>query len=177
MATSDFKELGSTGLRRSGGTVYEEFLTSLRGIRGARVYREMADNDPTIGSMLFAIEKVITRLEWRIDPYSDDSQDGETQQTDKEVAEFVSSCLNDMSDSWDATLSQILSMLVFGYSYHEIVYKKRGGDSTDPTKRSKFNDGKIGWRKMPIRSQETLYRKSTRLNSSHVSESRMPSSA
>jgi len=157
MATSDFKELGSTGLRRSGGTVYEEFLTSLRGIRGARVYREMADNDPTIGSMLFAIEKVITRLEWRIDPYSDDSQDGETQQTDKEVAEFVSSCLNDMSDSWDATLSQILSMLVFGYSYHEIVYKKRGGDSTDPTKRSKFNDGKIGWRKMPIRSQETLW--------------------
>ncbi len=157
MASSDFKELGSTGLRRSGGTVYEEFLTSLRGIRGARVYREMADNDPTIGSMLFAIEKVITRLEWRVDPYSDDSQDGETQQTDKEVAEFINSCLNDMSDSWDATLSQILSMLVFGYSYHEIVYKKRGGDSTDPTKRSKFNDGKIGWRKMPIRSQETLW--------------------
>lgn len=157
MASSDFKELGSTGLRRSGGTVFEEFLTSLRGIRGARVYREMADNDPTIGSMLFAIEKVITRLEWRIDPYSDDSADGDTQATDKEVAEFVNSCLNDMSDSWDSTLSQILSMLVFGYSYHEIVYKKRMGDSDDPTKRSKFNDGKIGWRKLPIRSQETLW--------------------
>lgn len=157
MASSDFKELGSTGLRRSGGTVYEEFLTTLRGIRGARVYREMADNDPTIGSMLFAIEKVITRLEWRVDPYSDNSEDGETQAKDKEVADFVESCLNDMSDSWDATLSQILSMLVFGYSYHEIVYKKRGGDSNDPTKRSKFNDGKIGWRKMPIRSQETLW--------------------
>jgi len=154
---ADFKELGSTGLRRSGGTVYEEFLTNLRGIRGTRVYREMADNDPTIGSMLFAIEKVITRLEWRVDPYSDDSEDGDTQAKDKETAEFVESCLNDMSESWDSTLSQILSMLVFGYSYHEIVYKKRGGDSTDPKKRSKFNDGKIGWRKMPIRSQETLW--------------------
>lgn len=157
MASPDFKELGATGLRRSGGTVFEEFLSTLRGMRGARIYREMADNDPTIGSMLFAIEKVITRLEWRVDPYSDNSADGKTNAKDKEVADFVESCINDMSDSWDSTLSQILSMLVFGYSYHEIVYKKRMGDSDDPTKRSKYTDGKIGWRKMPIRSQETLW--------------------
>lgn len=158
MARPDLNELGSTGLRRSGGTVFEEFLSTLRGIRGARVYREMADNDPTIGSMLFAIEKVITRLEWRIDPYSDDSADGETDSKDKEVAAFIESCLHDMSDSWDQTLSQILSMLIFGYSYHEIVYKVRGGDSKDPKRKSKFDDGKIGWRKLPIRSQETLFR-------------------
>lgn len=158
MARPDLNELGSTGLRRSGGTVYEEFLTNLRGIRGARVYREMADNDPTIGSMLFAIEKVITRLEWRVDPYSDDSADGDISPEDKESAAFIESCLHDMSDSWDQTLSQILSMLVFGYSYHEIVYKVRGGDSKDPKRKSKFEDGKIGWRKLPIRSQETLFR-------------------
>lgn len=153
----DFKELGATGLRRTSGTVYEEFLYNLRGIRGARVYREMADNDPTIGSMLFAIEKVITRLEWRVDPYNDNSADGDITPEDKEIAEFVESCLNDMSDSWDATLSQILSMLVFGYSYHEIVYKRRMGDNKDATKRSKFDDGRIGWRKLPIRAQETLF--------------------
>jgi len=158
MAQPDFKELGSTGLRRSGGTVFEEFLTTLRGIRGSRVYREMADNDPTIGSMLFAIEKVITRLEWRVDPYSDSSADGDVSPEDKEVADFVESCLNDMSDSWDQTLTQMLSMLVFGYSYHEIVYKRRGGDTNDAKTRSKFDDGKIGWRKLPIRSQETLFR-------------------
>jgi phage gp29-like protein len=158
MAKPDLNELGSTGLRRSGGTVYEEFLTSLRGIRGARVYREMADNDPTIGSMLFAIEKVVTRLEWRVDPYSDNSADGDISPEDKEVAAFVESCLHDMSDSWDQTLSQILSMLVFGYSYHEIVYKIRGGDNKDPKRKSKFDDGKVGWRKLPIRSQETLFR-------------------
>jgi len=132
--TPDLTELGATGLRRSGGTVYEEFLVNLRGIRGAKVYREMADNDPTIGSMLFAIEKVITRLEWRVDPFSDGSEDGEITKEDKEVATFVESCLNDMSDSWDSTLSQMLSMLIFGYSYHEIVYKVRGGDVNDPQK-------------------------------------------
>ena len=32
----DLKEIGSTGLRRTGGTVYEEFLVSLRGRRGAK---------------------------------------------------------------------------------------------------------------------------------------------
>jgi hypothetical protein len=154
----DLSEFGSTGLRRSGGTVYEEFLTNLRGQRGAKIYREMADNDPTIGSMLFAIEKVITRLEWRIDPYSDNSHDGDITPEDKEVAAFVESCLNDMSESWDSTISQMLSMLVFGYSYHEIVYKVRNGDNKDPRHKSKFNDGRIGWRKMPIRAQETLFR-------------------
>ena len=155
----DLQELGSTGLRRSGGTVYEEFLYNLRGIRGAKIYREMSDNDPTIGSMLYAIEKIITRLEWRVDPYSDDSEDGEVSAKDKENAAFIESCLHDMSDSWDSTLSQILSMLIFGFSYHEIVYKVRGGVETDdPTRRSKHKDNKIGWRKMPIRAQETLFR-------------------
>ena len=156
--TPDLQEFGSTGLRRSGGTIFEEFLVNLRGQRGARIYREMADNDPTIGSMLFAIEKVITRLEWRVDPYSDNSKDGDISPEDKEVAAFVESCLHDMSESWDSALSQMLSMLVFGFSFHEIVYKVREGDNKDPQRKSKFNDGRIGWRKMPIRAQETLFR-------------------
>ena len=156
--TPDLQEFGSTGLRRSGGTIFEEFLVNLRGQRGARIYREMADNDPTIGSMLFAIEKVITRLEWRVDPFSDNSKDGDISPEDKEVAAFVESCLHDMSESWDSALSQMLSMLVFGFSFHEIVYKVREGDSKDPQRKSKFNDGRIGWRKMPIRAQETLFR-------------------
>jgi hypothetical protein len=68
MAKPDLNELGTTGLRRSGGFITEEFLNQLRGRRGLLVYREMADNDPVIGSILYAIEKVVLRLEWRIDP-------------------------------------------------------------------------------------------------------------
>jgi len=49
-------------------------------------------------------------------------------------------------------------MLVFGFSYHEIVYKVREGDNENPQRKSKFNDGRIGWRKLPIRAQETLFR-------------------
>jgi phage gp29-like protein len=145
----DLSEIGSTGLRRTGGTVYEEFLVSLRGRRGAKTYREMAENDPVVGSILYAIEKIILRLDWTVEPASDSA-------TDRENAEFIESCLYDMSDSWDSTLSSILSMLVYGYSYQEVVYKIRGGmDSTDPSRKSKFNDNKVGWRKWAIRAQET----------------------
>jgi len=145
----DLTEIGTTGLRRTGGTVYEEFLVSLRGRRGAKVYREMAENDPVIGSILYAIEKIILRLEWTVKAASDKDED-------RESAEFIEQCLYDMSDSWDSTLSSILSMLIYGYAFHEIVYKIRDGMATDdPTRRSNFSDGKIGWRKWPIRAQET----------------------
>ena len=51
----EMTELGTTGLRRSGGFVIDEYINSLRGSRGHRTYREMAENDPVIGSILFAI--------------------------------------------------------------------------------------------------------------------------
>lgn len=152
----DLGEIGSTGLRRSSGTVFEEFLTQLRGRLGAKTYREMADNDPVIGSFLYAIEKIITRLEWRVDPYNEIGETDEPDETDVDVAHFIDECLNDMSDSWDSMLSSILSFIVFGWSWHEIVYKIRGGtEQKDPKRRSKFSDGKVGWRKWPIRAQET----------------------
>ena len=141
---SEFIELGSSGLRRSGGTITEEFLANLQGVKGFKVYREMRDNDPVIGAMLYAIDKVITRLEWHIE--------GE----DERTTEFVQECLDDMSDSWDATLQNILSMLVYGWSFHEVVYKIRGGMTDDPKTNSRFKDHRIGWRKWPVRAQETL---------------------
>ena len=145
----DLTEIGSTGLRRTGGTVYEEFLVSLRGRRGSKTFREMSENDPVVGSILYAIEKIILRLDWKVEPFSDSKQD-------KDNADFIESCLYDMSDSWDSTLSSILSMLVYGYAFHEVVYKIRGGiESKDPSRKSKFSDNKVGWRKWAIRAQET----------------------
>jgi phage gp29-like protein len=140
----EFTELGSSGLRRAGGTITEEFLPNLQGVKGFKVYREMRDNDPVIGAMMYAIDKVITRLEWHVEG------------DDERTAEFVQECLEDMSDSWDATLQNILSMLVYGWSFHEVVYKIRGGMTGDPRTHSRFKDHRIGWRKWPVRAQETL---------------------
>ena len=141
---SGFLEIGSSGLRRSGGYINEEFLSNLQGVKGFKVYRDMHDNDPVVGAMLYAIDKVITRLEWHVE--------GE----DERTALFIDECLNDMSDSWDSTLQNILSMLTYGWSFHEIVYKIRRGQTGDPKTHSKYHDNRIGWRKWPVRAQETL---------------------
>lgn len=145
------KEIGRIGQRRYGGTIYEEFLHELRGTRGIEVYREMSENDDVVGAILFAIEMLVRQCGWNVEPGGDTAKD-------KEAAEFVESCMHDMQDTWTDTISEILSFLTYGWSFHEIVYKRRMGNTKNPTTKSKYTDGLIGWKKLPIRAQETLYR-------------------
>lgn len=152
----DFTELGSSGLGKTSGFVIDEFISELRGIRGARVYREMSDNDPVVGAMVYAIEKLILAIKWDVAPYQDG--DEPVKKKDQKNAEFLEECMYDMSESWSAMISQILSFLVYGYAFCEIVYKKRvSPDAKSGEKRSKYTDGKIGWRKIALRGQETLW--------------------
>ena len=55
-----------------------------------------------------------------------------------------------------------------GWSFHEIVYKRRMGNTKNPTTKSKYTDGLIGWKKLPIRAQETLYRWEYDLSLIHI---------
>ena len=148
--TARSKEIGRIGQRRYGGTLYEEFLPQLRGRRGIAVYDEMSENDDIVGAILFAIEMLVRQCDWNVEP-------GGSTAKDKEAAEFVKSCMDDMQDTWIDTISEILSFLTFGWSFHEIVYKRRMGNTKDPRMKSKYNDGLIGWKKLPIRAQDTLY--------------------
>ncbi len=144
------KEIGRIGQRRYGGIIYEEFLPVLRGKRGIQVYYEMSENDDVVGAILFAIEMLVRQCNWNVEP-------GGSTAKDKEAAEFVKSCMDDMQDTWIDTISEILSFLTYGWSYHEIVYKRRMGHTKDPRTKSKYKDGLIGWKNLPIRAQETLY--------------------
>jgi hypothetical protein len=145
-----FDETGLTGLKRSSGHIYEEFLPQLTGYRADGVYKEMRDNDPVVGAILYAIDRLVRQVSWRVQAVS-------KKREDELAATFVDSCMHDMSHSWEDLISESLSMLVFGWSYHEIVYKKRKGPNQKNSKnRSKYDDGLIGWRKLPIRAQETL---------------------
>ena len=153
---ADLREIGSYGFQHAAGSVTDEFLAPLSGVRGLRTWREMADNDPVVGAMLFALERLILHLKWHVDPFKD--ADGKTTATDEEVAKFIESCMEDMEESWDGTVAQILSFLNYGWSFCEIVYKKRDGlDTNDKKRRSKYDDGRIGWRKISNRAQETLF--------------------
>lgn len=153
-----FADYGSYGLRQYSGWVREEFLPDLVGRNGARVYREMSDNSPTIGSIIFAIKQAIRKVEWRIEPASDKAEA-------KAEAEFVESLMEDMTHTWEEFVIESLSMLAYGYAPHEIVYKRRLGHrphsrpGPKPSKNmasSKFDDGRIGWRRLPLRGQDTV---------------------
>lgn len=145
-----FNEIGRLGTNRWGGYIYEEFLRELRGRKGIEVFKEMSTNDATIGAALFAIETLIRQVKW-------DIQAAGSESADNEAAEFVRSCMDDMDETWTDFISEVLSFLPFGWSYHEIVYKRRMGNTKRPETKSKYNDGLIGWRKLPIRSQDTLW--------------------
>jgi len=144
------QDLGVTGLMRFSGIINEEFLLELRGIRGIRVYKEMRDNDPLIGSLLFAIDMLLRSVDWTVEPRDKGNAE------DVKAAVFIEECMEDMNAPWMDFITEILSMLVFGWSYFEKVFKIRDGDEGKVP--SMFNDGKIGWRKIAIRSQETLER-------------------
>ena len=151
MKIVNFKELGSTGLRRYGPAIYEEFLPELRWPRAGKIYQEMADNDPVIGSILYLAEMLIRGASWDVKAASQKPED-------VAAAEFLKSCMDDMEMSWANVISEILSMLTYGFSFHEVIYKvRRGPNERNPKYRSKHTDGKIGWRAIPVRSQTSIY--------------------
>jgi hypothetical protein len=147
-----FREIGNSGLKRSRGLVQEEFLRELQGDKAIKVFREMSDNDATVGSLLFMVEMMVRQATWHVQPFSEDAGDVEN-------ANFVDSCLHDMSHTFDEFLSECLTFLVYGWSYFEEVYKIRlGPEETDSKFKSQYSDGKIGWRKWAPRPQSTLER-------------------
>lgn len=150
MANNSLKEIGRIGQKRYGGFFYEEFLKELQGRKGINVYKEMSENDDVIGAIIYAIEMLIRQASWSVQPA------GLTPK-DEEAVDFIYSCMDDMQETWTDTISEILSFLTFGWSAHEIVYKRRSGKNRDQRLNSKYDDGLIGWMKLPIRSQETLW--------------------
>ncbi|MFR2459182.1 MAG: hypothetical protein ACLTAO_08500, partial [Christensenellales bacterium] len=79
------------------------------------MYKQMAENDSVVGAILFAVEMLVRQVRFDVEPASDEERDFR-------AAKFVEQCMNDMSVSWQDTLSEMLSFLTYGFSSHEIVY-------------------------------------------------------
>lgn len=149
-------EIGKTGLKRAGGYVNEEFLPQLRNRKAIQVYREMSENDPIVGSLLFALKRLMSGVTWRVEPASSNS-------ADRKIAEFIEQCMDDMTESWASFIMEALSSLEFGWSWHEICYKRRLGpwyenDKNGNLHRSQYEDNMVGWAHLPIRAQESWQR-------------------
>mgnify|MGYP003134930222 CR=1 FL=1 len=146
-------ELGQGGSNTKDGTIRaDEFLSDLKGKRAIRKFREMRDNDSTIGAIMYATEQVLRDVEYHIEPANDSDEA-------KKEADFVKSILEDMEHSVDDHVSEALSHLTFGFSIFEVVYKRRRGpDFRAGKKYSKHSDGRVGVRKLASRAQWTIER-------------------
>jgi 2'-5' RNA ligase len=168
-----FGEIGTSGLRQYGGFVLEEWLPKLRGRYGAWAYRELLDNSPIVGGIMFAARQLARQVTFRVE--DDIEMSGLP-------CGFIESCMHDMKHTWDDFISEGLSHAGYGWALHEEIFKRRDGerpvdrtdflpwqeealgvsDTTEPSPweppKSQYKDGLVGWRELPIRAQETLMR-------------------
>lgn len=152
--TEGKKILGIGGRNVRNGTIHaDEFLPELRGRNAIRKYREMRDNDSTIGAVMYATEQVLRDVKFMVVP-SDESDEQAVAE-----AKFVESVLEDMDHTLDDHISEALSFLTFGFMPFEVVYKRRIGPyERSPKKNSKYSDGRIGVRKIAARAPWTIDR-------------------
>ena len=150
-ATEASQVLGIAGDNTHNGQIRaDEFLPELRGKRAIRKYREMRDNDSTIGAVMYATEQVLRDVDIKVMPANDTP-------AAKREADFVESIFKDMDHTLDDHISEALSSLTFGFAWFEVVYKRRNGPTNRSDKsRSKFTDGRIGVRKIASRAPWTI---------------------
>jgi len=147
------KVLGVAGDNTYNGQIRaDEFLPELRGKKAIRKYREMRDNDSTIGAVMYATEQVLRDVDLKVMPANDSTEA-------KEEAEFVKSVLDDMDHTLDDHIAESLSNLSYGFAWFEVIYKRRNGPTErSDKKRSKYTDGRMGVRKIAIRAPWTISR-------------------
>ena len=137
---------------RTGQIRADEFIPELRGKNAIRKYREMRDNDSTIGAVMYAAEQVLRDVKLKVEPAND------TEEAKRE-ADFVESIFDDMDHSLDDHIAESLSSLSYGFAWFEVVYKRRVGPTKrSPKKNSKYTDGRLGVRKIACRAPWTVSR-------------------
>lgn len=145
------------GLRVANSSIYDYdyFLfdkeKDLKFPYSVKTYEEMT-KDAILAAALTAVQTIAVRVPRYIEPYSESAKH-------KKQAEFVERCLgisgdtNDMTHSFDEFLREALSLNTFGFSVHEKVFRIRREKYG-----SKYDDGKVGIKRLPIRPQSTIER-------------------
>ena len=143
--------LGVAGDNTHNGQIRaDEFLPELRGKKAIRKYREMRDNDATIGAVMYSVEQILRDVELTVKPVDDTP-------AAKVEADFVTSVLDDMDHTLDDHVSEALSYLSYGFGWFEVIYKRRVGPTERSDKKhSKYTDGRLGVKKIAARAPWTI---------------------
>lgn len=137
-------ETGYSGLLVLDGSIMEECSKELRWPEAINTYKRMA-KDGAIAPALELVEMMIARVPWAVK-----IPEGYEEQL-KDKANFVRQCINDMDQDFQSFIKQVVSYNRYGFSVHEKVFRLRLRE-----KGSKYNDGLVGIKKLPIRSQDSI---------------------
>ena len=132
------RELGTTGLRRTGGYVDAEFLPQLKGLAAYKAYSEMAANDPMAAAILFSVKMLLRGVDWQVEA-ADASAAARQRQALVEDVLF-----RRLRPGWADVVSEVCSMFTYGFAPLEVVWAQ--------------DDDGFHPRKLALRSQETLYK-------------------
>ena len=143
--------LGVAGGNTHNGQIRaDEFLPELRGKKAIRKYREMRDNDSTVGAVMYSVEQILRDVELDVKPANDTPEA-------KAEADFVKGVLDDMDHTLDDHIAEAIGYLSYGFGWFEVMYKRRVGPTERSAKKhSKFTDGRIGVRKIASRAPWTI---------------------
>lgn len=135
---------------RNGQIRSDEFLPELRGRKAIRKYREMRDNDSTVGAVMYSVEQILRDVDLHVKAVDDSD-------AAKVEADFVKSVLDDMDHSLDDHIAEALSFLSYGFGWFEVIYKRRVGPTERSDKKhSKSTDGRLGVKKISARAPWTI---------------------
>ena len=137
-------EIGTTGLKISQKQILEEARRELRWPHVIKTYKDM-QKDATISSAINLFKMMLARIDWEVEP----PKDATPEQIKK--AKFIEQCMHDMDHTWSEFIQDVSSSYTYGFSVQEKVYRKRSRAAG-----SKFTDNLYGWKKLPIRSQDTI---------------------
>ena len=150
MATSQDKkglvapELGNLGVSVDFQSIYSDSLKELQFPYSLKTFDQMAKSS-VVASVLSAVNTIAGQADFYLDSY--DQSD-----THLNRKKFVEQCLfYDMKTSFNQVVKDFLTATQYGFSILEKVFRERRY-----TEGSLYDDGKIGIKYLPLRSQKSI---------------------
>src|SRR3972149_4988887 len=131
------RELGTNDDIVSGFLYGQEYNAELKGTRRIKDFDKMRKGDARVRASLKVVKLPLLSANWNIQAASES-------RVDRQIAEFIEDVVfEDMTRTWQETLTNILLYLDYGVMPFELVYKFR-------------LDGKVGLKKLAVRHPRTI---------------------
>ena len=137
-------EVGALALRVFNGVTQDELRRELNWPNSITTYKQMSDHS-AINAPLTLFSNIIAKATWIYKPPENATEE------EKNQVKIINQMMGDMEHSWGDFIQDVLSSNVFGFCVNEKVYRKRYKANG-----SMYDDGIIGWKKIPIRVQESI---------------------